>query len=60
MSNVFHVFDIVRVDAFVGLFCGSDCLGWVDLLYMIRLARWPPICGMGVHMNAADDAFGVD
>ena len=29
----------VRVDAFIGLFCGCDCFGWVDILFvMLRLA----------------------
>ena len=28
---LFILFHIVRVEAFVGLFCGCDCIGWVDI-----------------------------
>ena len=39
------LFDNVRVDAFIGLFCGRDCFGWIDrpiLFVMLRSARCPP------------------
>ena len=35
MFYVFVVFDIVRVDAFVGLLCGYYCSDWVDVLFVI-------------------------
>ena len=29
----------VKDGAFVDLFCGCVCFGWVDILFMFRLAR---------------------
>ena len=35
--------NIVRLGAFVGLFCGCGCFEWADILFvMLGLARWSP------------------
>ena len=33
--NVFRQVYIVRPDAFVSLFCGCDCFGWVDVVFVM-------------------------
>ena len=34
LSQFLSVF-LPTLDAFVGLFCGRDCFGWVDILFVI-------------------------
>ena len=56
----YFIFDIVRVDAFVGLFGGCGCFACVDILFVtLRLARRPPTWEMTVQMVLADDVFWV-
>ena len=33
---LFFKFDIVRVDAFIGLFSGCDCFGWVAIVCDVK------------------------
>ena len=50
-----------KVNTFVGLFCGFDCFGWVDILIvMLKIARYPPTWAMAIDMAAADDVFVVN
>ena len=43
-------FYIVRVDAFVGLFCGCGCFGWVDILFMILRLPGGKCCLHGCYL----------
>ena len=59
--RIFVYFEIVKVDAFVGLFYGCDGFGWDDILFVIlMLARGQSACAMAVHTAAADDVNGGD
>ena len=57
----FVLFVIVRVDAYVDMFCRCDRFRWVDILFLIiRLAQWPSPGKMAIHMAAADDVLDGD